>query len=63
MKSVKIIFIACELVAILGTVALAYASCDFTVASLISVLTVWAIACQKEQQEIELDDEEYVESI
>ena len=63
MKQIKVIFITCELLAIISLVALVYVNCDFTVASLISVLAIWAVACQKEQQAIELDDEEYVESV
>ena len=63
MKQIKVIFITCELLAIISLAALAYTHCDFTVASLISVLAVWAVACQKEQQAIDLDDQEYVESV
>lgn len=63
MKQVKVIFITCELLAVISLAALAYTHCDFTVASLISVLAVWAVACQKEQQAIELDGEDYVESV
>ena len=61
MKQVKVIFITCEIAALLGLVITAYASCDFTVASVISVLSIWAVTCQKEHQDIEWED--YVESV
>lgn len=61
MKQVRIIFITCEVLAILGVITTAYASCNFTVATLISVLAIWAIACQKEQQEANWMD--YVDSL
>lgn len=61
MKQVRIIFITCEVLAILGVITTAYASCDFTVATIISVLAVWAVVSQKEQQEADWMD--YVDSL
>jgi hypothetical protein len=69
MKSVKVIFITVEICAICTVILLAFSESavqnmgHFFHAAYISLLTLLAVTCQKEQQAIEWEEEEDVRSI
>ena len=60
MKQVKIIFIACELAAILGVILFAlFADLDdWMMRTMLVLMSLYAVVMQREQQSIEWEDEE-----
>lgn len=67
MKAVKIIFIVLEICCLVGVIKLAFSDVsedmEFFRAVFISLFSLLAVALQKEQQSIEWEDDEDVQSI
>ena len=67
MKAVKIIFIILEICCLVGVIKLAFSDVsedmEFFRAVYISLFSLLAVALQKEQQSIEWEDDEDVQSV
>ena len=67
MKAVKIIFIVLEICCLVGVIKLAFSDVsedmEFFRAVYISLFSLLAVALQKEQQSIEWEDDEDVQSV
>lgn len=67
MKAVKIIFIVLEICCLVGVIKLAFSDVsedmEFFKAVYISLFSLLAVALQKEQQSIEWEDDEDVQSV